>query len=69
MRRLIIILALLSGEATAKSTARSQDNFKCQEFKEIFTQGYRLALSRCENEEVICYKAYDGGLSCKFKFK
>lgn len=25
------------------------------------------SIKRCENEEVVCYRRYNGGISCKFK--
>jgi hypothetical protein len=65
MKKLIIILMLLSSEAMAWGENTSQYRFDDCENAGNY-------LYRCENKEVICYtfeQGDKGGLSCKFKSK
>jgi len=65
MKKLIIILMLVSSEAMAWGENTSQYKFdRCENVS--------YDLYRCENKEVICYNYIGlskGGLSCKFKSK
>lgn len=64
MRHLMLALLLIGCNSTNESPSKrkiysGQHSFSCQL---IYNQTYR-----CENNEVVCYRGFNGSLQCKFR--
>lgn len=73
MKKSLLILFVLSGcvrvpespELRAQLEAQASFTMKCT--GDVARSSTVITLERCENDEVVCYGAYRGGIFCKFK--